>query len=60
VATDTGEHLPLTTSTADRCAAIRGHVRSEHPYDNPEILAVPVSAAAPAYAAWLREAPTRD
>ena len=50
------EHLLLVKTTADRFAAICARVRSEHPYDNPEILAVPVSAAPPPYAVWLREA----
>ena len=49
------EHLVLAKTTADRFEGIREHVRSEHPYDNPEILAVPVTAAAGSYAAWLRE-----
>lgn len=47
------EHLLLAKSTAERFAAIRDRVRAEHPYDNPEILAVPVTAAARPYAAWL-------
>lgn len=49
------EHLVLAKTTADRFEAIRERIASEHPYDNPEILAVPVASAAPLYAAWLRE-----
>ena len=49
------EYLLLAKTTADRFEAIRERVASEHPYDNPEILAVPVASAAPLYAAWLRE-----
>jgi periplasmic divalent cation tolerance protein len=49
------EYLLLAKTTSDRFEAIREHVTSEHPYDNPEILAVPVASAAPLYAAWLRE-----
>lgn len=49
------EHLVLAKTTAGRFEDIREHVRSEHPYDNPEILAVPVTAAAGPYAAWLRD-----
>lgn len=54
------EHLLLVKTTADRLDPICERVRAEHPYDNPEVLAVPVAGAAPAYAAWLREsvAPT--
>lgn len=47
------EHLLLVKSTADRFEAIRMLIRSEHPYDTPEVLAVPVVAADPAYAAWV-------
>jgi periplasmic divalent cation tolerance protein len=47
------EHLVLAKTSADRFDAICERVRSEHPYDNPEILAVPVTAAARPYAAWL-------
>jgi len=56
------EHLLLAKTTADRFDPICERVRSEHPYDNPEVLAVPVAGAAPAYAAWLRDsvAPTED
>lgn len=49
------EFLLLAKTTADCFDAICERVRSEHPYDNPEILAVPVASAAPLYAAWLRE-----
>jgi periplasmic divalent cation tolerance protein len=47
------EHLLLVTSTAERFEDIRRRVRSEHPYDTPEVLAVPVVAADARYAAWL-------
>jgi periplasmic divalent cation tolerance protein len=47
------EHLLLVKSTADRFEAIRARVRAEHPYDTPEVLAVPVVAADARYAAWL-------
>ncbi|WP_377638846.1 divalent-cation tolerance protein CutA [Oryzobacter terrae] len=47
------EHLLLVKSTAARFEDIRALVRSEHPYDTPEVLAVPVVAADPAYAAWV-------
>lgn len=49
------EHLLLVKSTASRFEAIRALVRSEHPYDTPEVLAVPVVAADPAYAAWVAD-----
>ena len=49
------EHLLLVKSTAARFEAIRALIRSEHPYDTPEVLAVPVVAADPAYAAWVAD-----
>lgn len=54
------EHLLLAKSTADRFDAICERVREEHPYDNPEILAVPVVAAAEPYAAWLADCLDED
>ncbi|HZB68252.1 MAG TPA: divalent-cation tolerance protein CutA [Ornithinibacter sp.] len=51
----TPEHLLLIVSTAERFEAIRERVRAEHPYDTPEVLAVPVVAADARYAAWLEE-----
>lgn len=49
------EHLLLVKSTLERFEAIRERVRSEHPYDTPEVLAVPVLALDPRYAAWVRD-----
>lgn len=34
-------------------AAVADAVRAVHSYENPEILALPVAAAAPAYGAWV-------
>lgn len=49
------EHLLLAKTTAELFEPICERLRTEHPYDNPEVLAVPVAGAAPAYAAWLHE-----
>jgi periplasmic divalent cation tolerance protein len=54
------EQLVLAKSTASRFEAICERVRAEHPYDNPEILALPVVAAAEAYAAWLVDCLDQD
>lgn len=48
------EHLLLVKSTAERFEAIRERVCAEHPYDTAEVLAVPVVAIDPRYAAWVR------
>jgi periplasmic divalent cation tolerance protein len=47
------EHLLLIKSSAGLFDAICARVRSEHPYDTPEVVAVPVRAIDPSYAAWL-------
>jgi len=49
------EVLVLAKTTAVRFEEICARVRAAHPYDNPEILAVPVVAAAEPYAAWLTD-----
>lgn len=54
------EVLVLAKTTAARFGAICARVGAEHPYDTPEILAVPVAAAAESYAAWLADAVTED
>jgi uncharacterized protein involved in tolerance to divalent cations len=46
------EHLLLVKTTATTFEAIRERIRSEHPYDTPEVLAVPVVAVDAGYAAW--------
>ena len=48
----TEEHLLLVKTTAATFEAIRDRVRSEHPYDTPEVLAVPVVAIDARYATW--------
>lgn len=49
------EHLLLAKSTAALFGPIRDRIGAEHPYDTPEVLAVPVSQADPRYASWVRE-----
>ena len=49
------ERLLLAKSTASLFAAICAAVREEHPYETPEILAVPILEADPGYAAWLAD-----
>lgn len=54
------EHLLLAKTTADRFDALAERVRAEHPYDVPEILAVPVTRSDERYAAWLAAEVTPD
>jgi periplasmic divalent cation tolerance protein len=42
-------------TTAHRYPALESYLRSAHPYEVPEILAVPVIAGNPEYLSWVRE-----
>jgi periplasmic divalent cation tolerance protein len=53
------EHLLLVKTTAELFDAIRELTRSEHPYDTPELLAVPVADADYRYSSWLRKSVRR-
>jgi len=48
-----GEFLCLLKTRADLYRAVEQAVREAHPYEVPEILAMPVSAGLPAYLAWV-------
>jgi periplasmic divalent cation tolerance protein len=49
-----GEEWQVTLrTTADRYPALEAHLLQEHPWDNPELTAVPIAAAPEAYKAWL-------
>jgi periplasmic divalent cation tolerance protein len=52
------EHPLLIKTTRDRYAALEERIRSGHPYELPEIIAVPVGAGLPDYLQWV-EAQTR-
>lgn len=48
------EEVPLLIKTsADRYAALEAAIRARHPYELPEIVAVPISHGLPAYLDWL-------
>lgn len=47
------EQLLVIKSAAARFPAIRDRLRSLHPYELPEIIAVPIVDGLPAYLAWL-------
>jgi periplasmic divalent cation tolerance protein len=48
------EEVPLLIkSTTDRYPALEAAIRERHPYELPEILAVPVDRGLPAYLAWV-------
>jgi periplasmic divalent cation tolerance protein len=52
------EHPMLIKTTRDRYAALEARIRSGHPYELPEIIAVPLAAGLPEYLQWV-EAETR-
>lgn len=50
---DTEEVPLLIKTTAARYAALEAAIRDTHPYELPEIVAVPVSHGLPGYLAWV-------
>ena len=55
------EHPVLIKTTAERYPALEQAIRAHHPYELPEIVAVPIERGLPAYLDWIvaetREAP---
>ena len=50
------EEVPLQIkTTSDRYAALEAAIMAQHPYELPEIVAVPVSAGLPAYLDWVSQ-----
>lgn len=47
------EVLLIIKTTADRLANLTARIEALHPYDVPEVLAVPVAGGAERYLAWL-------
>ena len=43
----------LIKSTENRYAALEGAIRAAHPYELPEIIAVPIAHGLPAYLDWV-------
>jgi periplasmic divalent cation tolerance protein len=51
----TGEEwIVLLKTTADRYPALEQHLVGQHPWDNPEVTAVPIVAAPTPYLEWAR------
>jgi periplasmic divalent cation tolerance protein len=53
------EHLVLLKARGADVGALETRVRALHPYDVPEVLALPVTAGSAPYLAWLAESTTR-
>jgi len=47
------EHPVLIKTTRDAYAALEAEIRALHPYELPEIVAVPVERGLPAYLDWV-------
>ncbi len=43
----------LIKTTAERYAALEAAIRAQHPYELPEIIAVPIKHGLPDYLAWV-------
>jgi periplasmic divalent cation tolerance protein len=55
-AVETATEIPLLIKTTrERYAAVEAAVRGLHPYDVPELIAVPVDIGLPEYLAWVRD-----
>src|SRR5512140_1550226 len=50
---DEVETLAIVKTTEDRLEALRARLVALHPYEVPEMIAVPVVAGHPAYLAWV-------
>jgi periplasmic divalent cation tolerance protein len=51
------EYLLLIKTTTDRYEAVEKLIKSLHPYELPEIVAVPISTGLPHYLAWIETNP---
>ena len=47
------EHPMLIKTSRERYAALEQALREGHPYELPEIIAVPIEAGLPAYLSWI-------
>lgn len=47
------EHPLLAKTTTERYAALEAAIRAAHPYELPEIVAVPIERGLPDYLAWI-------
>jgi periplasmic divalent cation tolerance protein len=52
------EHPLLIKTTDERYAELEAAIRAAHPYELPEIIALPIERGLPAYLAWI-EAETK-
>ncbi len=49
------EHMLVIKSHIDKYLAIEGKIKSLHPYELPEIIAVPIDRGLPEYLQWINK-----
>jgi periplasmic divalent cation tolerance protein len=49
------EHPVMIKTTAERYPALEAAIRANHPYELPEIIAVPVERGLPEYLGWVAQ-----
>ena len=49
------EHLLIIKTTANKYEALEAYVKKVHPYELPEIIAVPIEAGLTAYLEWINK-----
>jgi len=49
------EHPLLIKTSAERYAALEAAIRARHPYELPEIIAVPIERGLPSYLDWVTQ-----
>ena len=55
-AVEQADEVPLLIkTTAERYAALEATIRQHHPYEVPEIVALPIDRGLPAYLQWLAD-----
>ena len=55
-AVESAAEVPLLIKTSgERYAALEAEIRARHPYELPEIIALPVDRGLPAYLQWLAD-----
>jgi periplasmic divalent cation tolerance protein len=58
---ETAEETPVAIKTrADLYPRLEAAIRARHPYELPEIIAVPITHGLPAYLAWIASETTAD
>jgi periplasmic divalent cation tolerance protein len=57
---EANEVMLLINTTRSRYDELEVAIRHAHPYEVPEIIAVPVTAGLPAYLGWIEQQTTKD